>query len=69
MGSPKKARVKNSHLEDEKKDLMALLKELSEELSLVKQENSKLERKLNEIERENQILIEKCLRYTENTHR
>lgn len=56
-------------LENEKRDLMALLKELSDEVGMVRRENHELKRKLSETERENQLLIEKCLRYTEDLER
>lgn len=48
---------------------MALLKELSDEVGMVRRENHELKRKLSETERENQLLIEKCLRYTEDLER
>lgn len=55
--------------EEDKKSLMAFLNEKIEEVSTAKKECSSLQKKLEEIEKENQLLIEKCLRYTAGTER
>ena len=55
--------------EEDKKSLLGFLNEKLEEVSATKKECFSLQKKLEDVEKENQILIEKCLRYTAGTER
>ena len=53
--------------EEDKKNLLGFLNEKLEEVSTTKTECFNLHKKLEDVEKENQMLIEKCLRYTTGT--